>query len=270
MSPGSRSGVNWMRWNGSASSRARPCTSSVLPRPGRPSSSTWPRASTARTTRSMTGPWSISTWLRPFFSWAAISAGPWHLGGAQQARTRGSSRRSLSSKYRFTSARLRGSSAPWSTPASRRPARPCPLAAGRRPRDALGCGFAAFRPHSSLASPPWPSRQRLELQAVGIHLRLASEDERVAPLPARDASALALRTMAADVIARCPHPGPRLPPRHLPLRPVPDPGPSSWREAPPPVRTGGGVFACWPELPWPKRSSSSAASAPMSGGDPEI
>ena len=48
MSVGSRSGVNWMRRKSSDSSRDSALTSSVLPRPGRPSSSTWPRASKRR------------------------------------------------------------------------------------------------------------------------------------------------------------------------------------------------------------------------------
>ena len=44
--------------------RTRPLTSSVLPRPGRPSSRMWPRASTPVTTRSMSSSWPKSTWLR--------------------------------------------------------------------------------------------------------------------------------------------------------------------------------------------------------------
>ena len=54
MSVGSRSGVNWMRRTSSDSSRDSALTSSVLPRPGSPSSSTWPRASSAVTTSSIT------------------------------------------------------------------------------------------------------------------------------------------------------------------------------------------------------------------------
>src|SRR5579862_969337 len=45
MSPGSRSGVNWMRFASSRNACARPFTSSVLPRPGKPSSRRCPRAS---------------------------------------------------------------------------------------------------------------------------------------------------------------------------------------------------------------------------------
>ena len=53
MSVGSRSGVNWMRRKSSDSSRDSAFTSSVLPSPGSPSSSTWPRASSAATTSSI-------------------------------------------------------------------------------------------------------------------------------------------------------------------------------------------------------------------------
>ena len=44
---GIRSGVNWMRLNVAPSTCASVRTSSVLPRPGTPSTSTWPPASTA-------------------------------------------------------------------------------------------------------------------------------------------------------------------------------------------------------------------------------
>ena len=50
MSAGIRSGVNWMRENDSSSASASVRTSSVLPRPGTPSSSTWPPASSAEAT----------------------------------------------------------------------------------------------------------------------------------------------------------------------------------------------------------------------------
>ena len=44
MSEGIRSGVNWMRLNGQSRTSASVWTSIVLPRPGTPSSSTWPLA----------------------------------------------------------------------------------------------------------------------------------------------------------------------------------------------------------------------------------
>src|SRR5262245_47017595 len=47
MSPGRRSGVNWMRFPSSPRQAANERTSSVLPMPGTPSSSTWPSASSA-------------------------------------------------------------------------------------------------------------------------------------------------------------------------------------------------------------------------------
>ena len=44
MSPGIRSGVNWMRPNSSPRQRAKHCASKVLAVPGGPSSRTWPPA----------------------------------------------------------------------------------------------------------------------------------------------------------------------------------------------------------------------------------
>ena len=53
-SPGSRSGVNWMRENFASSERASARVSSVLPVPGTSSSSTCPPASSAASTLSTT------------------------------------------------------------------------------------------------------------------------------------------------------------------------------------------------------------------------
>ena len=52
MSPGIRSGVNWMRPNFSARVRAKHWARKVLAVPGGPSSSTWPPASRAVSIRS--------------------------------------------------------------------------------------------------------------------------------------------------------------------------------------------------------------------------
>src|SRR6266850_2134900 len=49
-----RSGVNWMRPNVPEMLRARARTRSVLPRPGTPSTRTWPPASSAHSTASIT------------------------------------------------------------------------------------------------------------------------------------------------------------------------------------------------------------------------
>src|SRR5689334_17481991 len=59
MSPGSRSGVNWMRCQLPPTLRARQCASEVLPSPGTSSSSRWPSASSATTaSRTTSGlPW---------------------------------------------------------------------------------------------------------------------------------------------------------------------------------------------------------------------
>ena len=59
-SDGIRSGVNWMRLLSHPSTRPSVRTSSVLPRPGAPSSSTWPRASTAISVCSTTSSWPIT------------------------------------------------------------------------------------------------------------------------------------------------------------------------------------------------------------------
>src|SRR5690606_34619555 len=55
MSPGIRSGVNWMRPNSSPTARANACASSVFAVPGGPSSSTWPPASSAIVTMRVSG-----------------------------------------------------------------------------------------------------------------------------------------------------------------------------------------------------------------------
>ena len=58
-SDGSRSGVNWMRWNWQWIERASDFASSVLPTPGTSSMSRWPSDNMARTMRSTTSrlPW---------------------------------------------------------------------------------------------------------------------------------------------------------------------------------------------------------------------
>src|SRR5437763_8430507 len=53
-SAGRRSGVNWMRWNVASMAPASVFASSVLAKPGRPSSRTWPRMRRAMTRRSTT------------------------------------------------------------------------------------------------------------------------------------------------------------------------------------------------------------------------
>src|SRR3990167_7179545 len=65
-SPGSRSGVNWMRLNGAWIPCASAFTAVVLARPGRPSTSTWPPHSRPMTKRSSRACWptmvSLSDW----------------------------------------------------------------------------------------------------------------------------------------------------------------------------------------------------------------
>ena len=55
MSPGIRSGVNWTRLKSNRSAAASDRTSSVLATPGTPSSSTWPRHSSAITSPVIAG-----------------------------------------------------------------------------------------------------------------------------------------------------------------------------------------------------------------------
>src|SRR4029079_1733474 len=55
-----RSGVNWIRPKEPEMVRARARTSSVLPSPGTPSTRTWPPASSAHSTASMTSRWPTS------------------------------------------------------------------------------------------------------------------------------------------------------------------------------------------------------------------
>ena len=52
-SAGTRSGVNWMRWNSQLSDAANAFVNVVLPVPGTSSISTWPRHSRAITARSI-------------------------------------------------------------------------------------------------------------------------------------------------------------------------------------------------------------------------
>ena len=53
MSPGSRSGVNWIRLVSNCSAFANPFTNSVLPSPGSPSNKMCPRASSPQIVRSI-------------------------------------------------------------------------------------------------------------------------------------------------------------------------------------------------------------------------
>ena len=55
MSPGSKSGVNWIRRVSNCSVFASPLTNSVFPSPGSPSSSKWPRANNPVSTSSISG-----------------------------------------------------------------------------------------------------------------------------------------------------------------------------------------------------------------------
>jgi len=64
MSPGSRSGVNWMRLASSPQAAARPLTSSVFPNPGRPSRRMWPQAKIPVRTCSMSCCWPKRMLLR--------------------------------------------------------------------------------------------------------------------------------------------------------------------------------------------------------------
>ena len=65
MSAGIRSGVNWMRRKSSSSTRDRALTSSVLPRPGTPSSSTLPPQKMAVSVASTTRSWPTITGRSP-------------------------------------------------------------------------------------------------------------------------------------------------------------------------------------------------------------
>ena len=62
MSAGIRSGVNWMRRKSSSSTRERALTSSVLPSPGTPSSSTLPPQKMAVSVASTTRSWPTIIW----------------------------------------------------------------------------------------------------------------------------------------------------------------------------------------------------------------
>ena len=61
MSDGIRSGVNWMRLKCSDMASARERTSSVLARPGTPTSRAWPRPKMEMSRRSMTSSWPMMT-----------------------------------------------------------------------------------------------------------------------------------------------------------------------------------------------------------------
>ncbi len=74
MSPGRRSGVNWIRLVSRPRVLERPLTSSVFPKPGRPSRRMWPRARSPVMTRSMSCSCPKRTWLRAAFSERMCSA----------------------------------------------------------------------------------------------------------------------------------------------------------------------------------------------------
>src|SRR5579885_3484184 len=71
ISEGSRSGVNWMRWNEQPSDFASDFASVVLPMPGTSSNSTCPSQSKATISRSITA--SLPTMTRPTF-WRTVRA----------------------------------------------------------------------------------------------------------------------------------------------------------------------------------------------------
>src|SRR5918995_2399036 len=94
-SAGTRSGVNWSRLNEPPSTSATVLTVSVLARPGTPSSSTWPPASSATSTRSSMASWPTITRLisnSPFSSAScAARAGRGSWSSLSSARRRRSS-----------------------------------------------------------------------------------------------------------------------------------------------------------------------------------
>src|SRR6218665_1056239 len=210
MSPGSRSGVNWMRRKGSPSSLASALHSSVLPRPGRPSSSTWPRASTATTTCSTTRGWSSSTWFNPLWSKDTRSAASRPSAGLNSPDTADSS----SSLGLFPKI----------------PLHQLPVARQQRPRGVSRLRVApgahspsaaarAAPPRFRLRGPQAPhllclaalsSRQGLEGEPIRVHLRLLAEDERLAvTAPARASPPRLAARMALGSLS---------PTRALPLR----------------------------------------------------
>ncbi len=70
MSAGSRSGVNWMRWNFMSSVSDRVLTVSVLARPGTPSSRTCPPVSMPIRMRSIMAFWPTMTLATSAFSFS--------------------------------------------------------------------------------------------------------------------------------------------------------------------------------------------------------
>ena len=86
MSPGSRSGVNWMRLASSPQAAARPLTSSVFPRPGRPSTRMCPEARMPVMTCSMSCCWPKRTLLRVSRKRPSREAAAWSSAGLGGAR----------------------------------------------------------------------------------------------------------------------------------------------------------------------------------------
>ena len=74
-SEGTRSGVNWTRLKLPPITSASVLTVSVLARPGTPSSSTWPPASTATSTRSSIASWPTITRLTSYSASSSASRG---------------------------------------------------------------------------------------------------------------------------------------------------------------------------------------------------
>src|SRR5678816_1072136 len=76
MSAGTRSGVNWMRWNDRLRVPARVEIRSVLAGPGTPTNSVWPRANSATSSCSITRRWPMMRLLisAMISSWACASS----------------------------------------------------------------------------------------------------------------------------------------------------------------------------------------------------
>ena len=195
MSPGIRSGVNWMRPNSSDRPRAKDCASSVLAVPGTPSSSTWPsqnRSDQHQVDRLVLADDRLGDLLHQ----------------ARPRRPEPSHPQSISCLQRWTAASARpAAGGAWGAPSPRRRRRGSCAPSRRATRSSSQAPAVSSRP-----------RGRQPRHQVGdLRLELARQTSRWCPRPPRRSSAAVLststplpgcRTRGAAPARRSARPGP--------------------------------------------------------------
>ena len=159
--------------------------------------------------------------------------------------------------------------APWSTPASVCPRRRAAAPRRHSPRRPPAADPRRFRPHSSLASPPWPSGSGWNSRRLGS-ISASPPKTRGIALPVRAPPPRPLGPCGWRAGSPCSRPDLLLLPRPH-LRPAPAPGPSVPFPGPSvPSRTGGVRSPVGRSCPGRSGPRAAAVAAPTSAGDPEI